>query len=35
MMMRGSKPKAVLPVVDRENKAVGMIHLPDLIARGL
>lgn len=35
MMMRRSKPTAVLPVVNRDNKAVGMIHLSDLIAEGL
>lgn len=30
-----TKPTAVLPVVDHEGKAVGMIHLHDLIAAGL
>ena len=35
-MMRGfDKPIAVLPVVDSERRAIGMIHLHDLIAAGL
>ena len=35
-MMRGfDKPIAVLPVVDSESRAIGMIHLHDLIAAGL
>jgi arabinose-5-phosphate isomerase len=34
-MRARTKPTAVLPVVDHEGKAVGMIHLHDLIAAGL
>jgi arabinose-5-phosphate isomerase len=34
-MKRMRKPTAVLPVLDRSRKAVGMIHLHDLIAEGL
>ena len=35
IMRRRKKPTAVLPVIDRKNKVVGMIHLHDLIAAGL
>ena len=35
LMRLRQKPTAVLPVVDRENRAVGMIHLHDLISAGL
>jgi len=34
-MRRRSKPTAVMPVVDVEDRVVGMIHLHDLIAAGL
>jgi arabinose-5-phosphate isomerase len=34
-MRRMNKPTAVLPVLDRKRKVVGMIHLHDLIAEGL
>ena len=34
-MRHGDKPTAVLPVVDRDNVAVGMLHVHDLIAAGL
>ena len=34
--MKGrSKPTAVMPVLNRDNKVVGMIHLHDLISAGL
>jgi arabinose-5-phosphate isomerase len=35
MMRQRDKPTAILPVLNRENKVVGMIHLHDLIAAGL
>ncbi len=34
-MEKREKPISVLPVLDRREKVVGMIHLHDLIARGL
>ena len=34
-MEKREKPISVLPVLDRQDKVVGMIHLHDLIARGL
>ncbi len=34
-MEKREKPISVLPVLDRQEKVVGMIHLHDLIARGL
>jgi arabinose-5-phosphate isomerase len=34
-MKRRDKPTAVLPVVDRNRKVVGMVHLHDLISAGL
>jgi arabinose-5-phosphate isomerase len=34
-MKRRDKPTAVLPVVDRHQKVVGMVHLHDLISAGL
>ena len=35
LMKRRDKPTAVLPVVDRDRKVVGMVHLHDLISAGL
>jgi len=35
IMKQGRKPTAVLPVLDRERKVVGMVHLHDLISEGL
>jgi arabinose-5-phosphate isomerase len=35
LMRLRKKPTAVLPVVDREHRAVGMVHLHDLISAGL
>jgi len=35
LMRRRKKPTAVMPVLDRQNKVVGMVHLHDLIAAGL
>lgn len=35
VMTERSKPTAVLPVLDRQRKVAGMIHLHDLIAKGL
>ena len=29
------RPITVLPVVDKDNKAVGMIHLTDLLRQGV
>jgi CBS domain-containing protein len=35
-LMRGrDKPTAILPVLDKEARVVGMIHLHDLISHGL
>jgi arabinose-5-phosphate isomerase len=34
-MKRRDKPTAVLPVVDRQRRVVGMVHLHDLISAGL
>jgi arabinose-5-phosphate isomerase len=34
-MEKREKPISVLPVLDRQDKVVGMIHLHDLISRGL
>ena len=34
-MKVGRKPTAVLPVIDRSRKVVGMIHLHDLVSAGL
>src|SRR5262245_10134564 len=34
-MKRRNKPTAVLPVVDRDRRVVGMVHLHDLISAGL
>jgi arabinose-5-phosphate isomerase len=34
-MKERSKPTAVIPVVNRDRKVVGMIHLHDLISAGL
>jgi arabinose-5-phosphate isomerase len=34
-MRQRKKPPAVLPVIDRDQKVVGMIHLHDLISAGL
>ena len=34
-MEKREKPISVLPVLNREEKVVGMIHLHDLVARGL
>ncbi len=34
-MEKREKPISVLPVLDRQEKVVGMIHLHDLIARGI
>jgi arabinose-5-phosphate isomerase len=34
-MKSRNKPTAVIPVLDRNNKVVGMIHLHDLISAGL
>ena len=35
LMEKREKPISVLPVLDREEKVVGMIHIHDLISRGL
>lgn len=35
LMRQRKKPTAVMPVLDRQNKVVGMVHLHDLIAAGL
>lgn len=35
MMEKREKPISVLPVLDRQDKVVGMIHLHDLVAQGL
>jgi len=35
IMEKREKPFLVLPVLDRQEKVVGMIHLHDLVARGL
>ena len=35
LMENREKPFMVLPVVDRDHKSVGMIHLHDLVVRGL
>jgi arabinose-5-phosphate isomerase len=35
MMRQRNKPTAILPVLSREGKVVGMIHLHDLISAGL
>jgi arabinose-5-phosphate isomerase len=35
IMRNRSKPTAILPVVDGDDKAVGMVHLHDLISAGL
>ena len=35
IMEKRDKPFLVLPVLDRQEKVVGMIHLHDLVARGL
>jgi len=35
IMEKRDKPFLVLPVLDRQDKVVGMIHLHDLVARGL
>jgi len=35
IMENRQKPFLVLPVLDRLEKVVGMIHLHDLVARGL
>jgi arabinose-5-phosphate isomerase len=34
-MKQRDKPTAVLPVLNRERKVVGMVHLHDLISAGL
>jgi len=34
-MEKREKPISVLPVLDRQEKVVGMIHIHDLISRGL
>ena len=35
LMEKREKPISVLPVLDRQDKVVGMIHLHDLVSRGL
>lgn len=35
LMEKREKPISVLPVLDRQEKVVGMVHLHDLVARGL
>ncbi len=35
LMEKREKPFSVLPVLDREEKVVGMVHIHDLISRGL
>ena len=35
LMENREKPFIVLPVIDRDHKSVGMIHLHDLVVRGL
>ena len=35
MMEKRDKPISVLPVVDHDSRVVGMIHLHDLVARGI
>jgi arabinose-5-phosphate isomerase len=35
MMRNRNKPTAILPVVDGDGKAIGMVHLHDLISAGL
>ena len=35
IMEKREKPISLLPVLDRQSKVVGMIHLHDLVARGL
>jgi CBS domain containing-hemolysin-like protein len=35
MMRNRDKPTAILPVIDSNGKAIGMVHLHDLISAGL
>jgi CBS domain-containing protein len=35
MMRSRNKPTAVLPVLSRDRKIVGMVHLHDLVAAGI
>jgi len=35
MMEKRDKPISVLPVLDRQETVIGMVHIHDLIARGL